>query len=97
MIGDSLLQPSNCLLAIFQAEVEQRAPVWVHRTMPTEFFQFSQHSRGRILFPDRALAATSSTRAPRLLSVNCCAFVYSAIAAGKSPFSCKAMPRLRCA
>src|SRR5260370_31143408 len=51
MIGDTLLEPANCFLAIVQAEIEQRARPCVHVAVPAQFCQFSQHSRGRFFVP----------------------------------------------
>jgi hypothetical protein len=42
MIGNNLLQPTNCFVAISQTEVEESTEVWGHVPMLAEFFQFSQ-------------------------------------------------------
>src|SRR2546421_6075075 len=46
-ISDTLLQPSNCFVALSQTEAEESAIICTHVAVTAEFVQLGQHLHGR--------------------------------------------------
>src|SRR5437016_8405142 len=46
-ISDTLLQPSNCFVALSQTEAEESAIICTHVAVMAEFVQLGQHLHGR--------------------------------------------------